>query len=107
MRWCPKCLRHHTGPCGIPPRSTMRSIGSGLGATSQTTHPLQGKPPKPKLSVAILEGLLAQGKEQYEKVTSLLKELPQSMEECKGLLDREGKLFYLLKQLGIQIAARK
>ena len=85
----------------------MRSIRPGFGATSQTVHPLQGKPPKPKLSVAILEGLLAQGKEQYEKVTTLLKELPPNMEESSELLDREVKLAYLLKQLGIQITARK
>ena len=102
MIQCTRCGRHHTGICGIPPGVTR-----GFGARTISSPDVGHTRPRPTAkSTALLDGLLALAKEHYQKVIELLKVMPKEMEEYSEVLDREGKLSALVKQLMAQIDGR-
>ena len=113
MPVCSKCGRGHSGPiCGIPPGISVgiRVGGAGLGGVRRTQlGPEVGhsKPRSPRPRTSVLEELLAQGRQQYAKVTEMLLVVPAEMPEYADLLDRESKLSHLLKQVEGQIAAAR
>ena len=100
MNLCPRCQRQHGGViCGIPPtRSRMRTPSS---------QPLHGKPVAAKHSATFLEGMLGKANGHLAEVMELLKALPVEAKEYTELLDREGQLNSLIKQLVNQIGARQ
>ena len=55
----------------------------------------------------MLETLLAGAKEQMAKVTEMMVCIPPELPEYTELLDREGKLDCLIKQVNLQISIRK
>ena len=111
MARCQKCLRAHSGICGIPAGVTLgfgaRRIGSASRDTSGEGHPIQGKPSQTRHSTGTLEGMLAQSRIHLAKVLETLKAAPRELPEYGELLDREAALAFLIKQLISQIAMRR
>lgn len=114
MSACPRCNRTHSGLCGIPAGVTLgfgaRISGVGIGGVRQKrlgTKVDHGKPKAARIDTVVLEEMLAAGRKQYEKVLEMLKLIPSEMLEYTELLDREGKLTHLIKQIEGQIAAAR
>lgn len=53
----------------------------------------------------VLESLLAEAQEHLRKVLGMLGVMPPTVPEFDALLDREGQLHHLIKQLEVQIAS--
>lgn len=105
---CSKCGRPHSGICGIPPGVT-RGYGARGGASSYNGRidgKTKAKPGKRK-GAGMLEELLRQAEGWQAQVTGLLKAMPPEAEEYGQLLDREGKLNHLIKQVIGQLAERR
>ena len=107
MNSCPKCGRGHTGICGIPPGVTKGYGARRVPRDAEGQAVKHDKPGSAKLGTAILDKLLAGAQEQYNKIQSMLKVIPYELPEFSELLDREGKLDTLIKQLFQQIGERK
>lgn len=106
---CPKCSRRHRGVCCIP-AGVMRGYGARVGGSSRAnmTIPLSHYRPLTKLKgTAVLESLLTQAQAELAKVLAMLQKVPPEMEEYTLLLDREGKLDEIIKQLHQQIGVAK
>ena len=120
MERCKRCERYHSPrlPCGIPPKSTIRSPGVTLGfgakiggtGTGSTRFPIHTKSkvtPKMKLTKGGLEEMLAWGLEQEQNCLNLLKILPDTLPEYEEVLTKLDKLQAVTLQIKQQIAARK
>ena len=107
MNTCARCGRGHTGICGIPPGVTRGYVARHVLRDTEGQAIQHGKPGNARLGTSVLEKLLADGQEQYSKVRAMLKVIPYDLPEFSALLDREGKLDALIKQLYQQIGERK
>ena len=109
MKPCSRCNRNHTGICSIPAGITLgfgAKVG-GIGGVRQNQLSARGKPKPIHKSAVFLKEMLGKAREQEAKVNEMLKLVGLEMPECDDLLDRLGKLEYLILQLNQQIIERE
>lgn len=110
---CPRCARAHRGPCGIPPRVSVRAaVGIGSARANRTAQEAGFAVPRAQKLAdmsgnnqrALLTRLLAQGQDNEAACVEMLRQLSPDMPEFTAVQERLDKLQAVLETTRQQLA---